>query len=244
MTSPANLAAAAASKSPIGSLGACPLRQTHVQLLPLRYGLVEKPLDPSAELKLPYALTTRPLGIRMLRDGWLYVIDSVTGHLHEYQVLDGLVSALLHKGAKVDSDQRTPIEERPALVFSRRSTLHVTFAEVQWTAAKCAQVLDSRDEREHFMQAVDLGPVHCQTGGEHLLTVAQGKQWLAEIATVLVRQAQATQERSDLQAESPDAVLLPTVHVSDAPAHEREPYLWEQPRRFREAHIGEFLGRV
>ncbi|KAB0502868.1 toxin VasX, partial [Pseudomonas lini] len=245
MTSPANLAAAAASKSPIGSLGACPLRQTHVQLLPLRYGLVEKPLDPSAELKLPYALTTRPLGIRMLRDGWLYVIDSVTGHLHEYQVLNGLVSALLHKGAKVDSDQRTPIEERPALVFSRRSTLHVTFAEVQWTAAKCTQVLDNREEREHFMQAVDLGPVHCQTGGEHLLTVAQGKQWLAEIATDPVLQAQAAQDRAEQEAESPpDAVLLPTVHVSDAPAHEREPYLWEQPRRFREAHIGEFLGRV
>jgi hypothetical protein len=245
MTHPANLAAAAASKSPIGSLGACPLRQTHVQLLPLRYGLVEKPLDPSAELKLPYALTTRPLGIRMLRDGWLYVIDSVTGHLHEYQVLNGLISALLHKGAKVDGDQRTPIEERPALVFSRRSTLHVTFAEVQWTAAKCTQVLDSREEREHFMQAVDLGPVHCQTGGEHLLTVAQGKQWLAEIATVPARQAQVAKERTELEAVSPpDAVLMPTVHVSDAPAHEREPYLWEQPRRFREAHIGEFLGRV
>ena len=245
MTHPANLAAAAASKSPIGSLGACPLRQTHVQLLPLRYGLVEKPLDPSAELKLPYALTTRPLGIRLLRDGWLYIIDSVTGHLHEYRVLNGLVSALLHKGVKVDSDQRTPIEERPALVFSRRSTLHVTFAEVQWTAAKCTQVLDSREEREHFMQAVDLGPVHCQTGGEHLLTVAQGKQWLAEIATDPARQAQAAQDRADLEAESPpDAVLMPTLHVSDAPAHEREPYLWEQPRRFREAHIGELLGRV
>ncbi|EUB73872.1 hypothetical protein PMI27_003615 [Pseudomonas sp. GM41(2012)] len=245
MTHPANLAAAAASKSPIGSLGACPLRQTHVQLLPLRYGLVEKPLDPSAELKLPYALTTRPLGIRLLRDGWLYVIDSVTGHLHEYQVLNGLISALLHKGAKLDGDQRTPIEERPALVFSRRSTLHVSFAEVQWTAAKCTQVLDSRAERDHFMQAVDLGPVHCQTGGEHLLTVAQGKQWLAEIATVPARQAQVAKDRADLEAASPlDAVLMPTLHVSDAPAHEREPYLWEQPRRFREAHIGELLGRV
>jgi hypothetical protein len=245
MTHPANLAAAAASKTAIGSPGACPLRQSHVQLLPLRYGMVEKPLDPSAELKLPYALTTRPLGIRLLRDGWLYVIDSVTGHLHEYQVLNGLVSALLHKGAKVAGDQRTPIEERPALVFSRRSTLHVTFAEVQWTAAKCTQVLDSREEREHFMQAVDLGPVHCQTGGEHLLTVAQGKQWLAEIATDPARQAQAAQDRAEQEAESPpDAVLLPTVHVSDAPEHEREPYLWEQPRRFREAHIGEFLGRV
>ncbi len=245
MTSPANLAAAAASKSPIGSLGACPLRQTHVQLFPLRYGLVEKPLDPSAELKLPYALTTRPLGIRMLRDGWLYVIDSVTSHLHEYQVLNGLVSALLHKGAKVDSDQRAPIEERPVLVFSRCSTLHVSFAEVQWTAAKCAQVLDSRDERKHFMQVVDLGPVDCETGGEHVLTVAQGKQWLAEMATDPARQAQAAQDRAEQEAESPpDAVLLPKVHVSDAPAHEREPYLWEQPRRFREAHIGEFLGRV
>ncbi|WPX58476.1 toxin VasX [Pseudomonas sp. DC1.2] len=245
MTSPANLAAAAASKTPFGSLGACPLRQTHVQLLPLRYALVEETVDPSADLKLPYALQTRPLGIRMLRDGWLYVIDSVTGHLNEYRVLNGLVSALLHKGAKVDGDQRTAIEERPALIFSRRSTLHVSFAEVQWTAAKCAQVIDSREEREHFMQAVDLGPVNCETGGEHLLTVAQGKQWLAEIATVPAQQAQAEKERAELQANSPpDAVLLPTVHVNNAPEHEREPYLWEQPRRFREAHIGEFLGRV
>ena len=245
MTHPANLAAAAASKTAIGSPGACPLRKTQVQLLPLRYGLVEKPLDPGSELKLPYALTARPLGIRMLRDGWLYVIDSVTGELHEYQVHNGLISALLHKGNKVDSDQRTPIEERPALIFSRRSTLYVNFAEVQWTATKCAQVLDSREEREHFMQVVDLGPVDCETGGTHLLTVDQGKQWLAEIATAPARQAQAAQDRTEQAAESPpDAVLLPTVQVSDAPEHEREPYLWEQPRRFREAHIGEFLGQV
>ncbi|MEB0048924.1 toxin VasX, partial [Pseudomonas sp. Dout3] len=74
--------------------------------------LVEETVDPSADLKLPYALQTRPLGVRMLRDGWLYVIDSVTGHLNEYRVLNGLVSALLHKGAKVDGDQRTAIEER------------------------------------------------------------------------------------------------------------------------------------
>jgi hypothetical protein len=240
MNAPANLAAAAAPKTAIGSPGACPLRHTHVQLLPVRYGLVEKPLDPSASLKLPHDLQTRPLGIRLLRDGWLYVIDSVTGHLHEYRVLDGWVSALLHKGAKVDGDQRAPVEERPALVFSRRSLLHVCFAEVQWTAAKCAQVIDSREEREHFMQAVDLGPVHCETGGEHLLTVAQGKQWLAEIATAPAQQAQAGED----EASPPDAVVLPTVQVSNVPAHEREPYLWEQPRRFREAHIGEFLGRV
>lgn len=242
MNSPANLAAAAAPKTAIGSPGACPLQQAQVQLLPLRYGLVEKPFDPRAELKLPYALENRPLGIRLLRDGWLYVIDSVTGHLHEYRVINGLVSALVHKGAKVASDQRSPIEEQPALVFSRRSTLHVSFAEVQWTAAKCTQVTDSREEREHFMQVVALGAVDCKSGGEHLLTVEQGKQWLAEVAN---QKPQAAQENTEPEKGSPtDAVLLPTVQVSDTPEHEREPYLWEQPRRFREAHIGEFLGQV
>jgi hypothetical protein len=232
MTHPAILDAAAASKKPFGSLDSCPLRQTHVQLLPLAYGLVERAHDPVAELTLPYALTTRPMGIRRLRDGWLYIIDSLGGELYEYRVLDGIVTALLHQGKTVTEDQRAAIEERPALIYSRKSTLYVTFAEVQLTAAKCRQVLDSTEEREHFMQAVDLGPVHCQTGGEHLLTVAQAKQWLAEVATGAEPVAEA------------DATRMPAVQVSDAPEHEREPYLWEQPRRFREAHIGEFLGRV
>ncbi|VVN48620.1 hypothetical protein PS681_06098 [Pseudomonas fluorescens] len=232
MNHPANLAAAAASKTPIGSPGACPLRQTHVQLLPLAYGLVERPHDPAAELTLPYALTARPMGIRRLRDGWLYIIDSLGGELYEYRVLDGIVTALLHQGKTVTEDQRAAIEERPALIFSRKSTLYVTFAEVQLSAAKCRQVLDSTEEREHFMQAVDLGPVNCLVGGEHLLTVEQTRKWLAEVAT-----------GAEPIAET-DATRMPAVQVSDAPEHEREPYLWEQPRRFREAHIGEFLGRV
>ncbi len=156
MTHPAILDAAAASKAPIVAPAACPLQQTHVQLLPLSYGLVERAFDPSSELKLSYTLTARPLGIRRLRDGWLYIIDSLSGELYEYQVLDGIVTALLHQGKTVSEDQRGAIEERPALIFSRKSTLHVTFAEVQWTAGKCAQVLDSREDREHFMQAVDL----------------------------------------------------------------------------------------
>ncbi|WP_338801345.1 toxin VasX [Pseudomonas sp. RSB 5.4] len=232
MTHPAILDAAAASKKPFGSLDSCPLRQTHVQLLPLSYGLVERAFDPSTELKMPYTLTARPLGIRRLRDGWLYIIDSLSGELYEYRMLDGIVTALLHQGKTVAEDQRAAIEERPALIFSRQSTLYVTFAEVQWTAGKCRQVLDSAQERKHFMQAVDLGPVHCQTGGEHLLTVAQARQWLAEVAV-----------SAEPVAET-DATRMPTVQVSDAPEHEREPYLWEQPQRFRAAHIGEFLGRV
>ncbi|MGY1893617.1 toxin VasX, partial [Pseudomonas sp. SDT291_1_S447] len=73
---------------------------------------------------------------------------------------------------------------------------------------------------------------NCLVGGEHLLTVEQTRQWLAEVAA-----------GAEPVAET-DATRMPAVQVSDAPEHEREPYLWEQPRRFREAHIGEFLGRV
>ena len=232
MTHPAILDAAAASKAPIVAPAACPLQQTHVQLLPLSYGLVERAFDPGTELKLPYTLTARPLGIRRLRDGWLYIIDSLSGELYEYRMLDGIVTALLHQGKQVSEDQRAAIEAHPALIFPRQSTLYVTLAEVQWTAGKCHQVLDSREEREHFMQAVDLAAVNCLTGGEHLLTVEQTRQWLAEVAAGAEPVAEV------------DATRMPTVQVSDAPEHEREPYLWEQPRRFRPAHIGEFLGRV
>nr|WP_254778410.1 MULTISPECIES: hypothetical protein [Pseudomonas] len=147
-------------------------------------------------------------------------------------MLDGIVTALLHQGKQVSEDQRAAIEAHPALIFPRQSTLYVTFAEVQWTAGKCHQVLDSREEREHFMQAVDLAAVNCLTGGEHLLTVEQTRQWLAEVAAGAEPVAEV------------DATRMPTVQVSDAPEHEREPYLWEQLRRFRPAHIGEFLGRV
>ena len=147
MNHPADLAAAAASKAPIIGPAACPLRNTHVQLLPLAYGLVEKPFDPSTELTLPYTLTTRPMGIRRLRDGWLYIVDSLSVELYEYRVLDGVISALQHRGKSVSEEQRSAIEERPALIFSRKSTLYVTFADVQLSAAKCRQVLDIAEER-------------------------------------------------------------------------------------------------
>ena len=43
------------------SLGVCPLMKSSVQLVPLRYGLVDNPgLDPSGEIAMPYRLSARP----------------------------------------------------------------------------------------------------------------------------------------------------------------------------------------
>jgi hypothetical protein len=175
----ANLAAKARSTDPIHMGGVCPLMMQTLQLLPVRYGRVED-LDPSLELAMPYNLQSRPLGFRLLRDGFLYIIDSSTGLLHEYKTQDGSVAALLFKGDEVTSDLRDcVIESEPPLVFSRRSVLHVAFCEVQWTAFKCAQVLKVAAEREYFMQRV--GFENIQYGeGPDVFDHRRMSVWLAE----------------------------------------------------------------
>lgn len=208
-------------------MGVCPLMKSTVQLVPLRYGLVDNPmLDPSAEVTMPFALSARPLGIRLLRDGWLYVIEGSSGLLSEYRVEDGLVSAMLWQGQAVVEDEREAPIHLPSLIFAKSSTVHVAYAEVQWTAKKCHQVLDDPGERDHFMQAVDLSAVDCETGAPHLLTYDMAEHWLAEAAT---EQVEAGQHASSLdeQAESTRR------RMDDAlPEHERQPYVWERPQRF------------
>ena len=81
----ANLVARAKPAEAPDAGGFCPLMSQTLQLLPVRYGLVEE-LDPSIEIAMPYKLQALPLGFRLLRDGYLYIIDSATGLLHEYQL--------------------------------------------------------------------------------------------------------------------------------------------------------------
>ena len=163
------------------ALGVCPLRKPKVQLLPLRYGLVER-LDPGAALSLPYQTSSRPMGIRLVRDGWLYVIDNTSGYLHEYRVENGEVSQFVWQGNEASQDHRQGMDTQQVLLFSRATTLHIAYSEVQWTAHKCSKMIDSRPDRDHFMQCVDLSSADCVKGGAHLLTDAQAKQWLAEVA--------------------------------------------------------------
>ncbi|MFP3517953.1 toxin VasX [Pseudomonas sp. SIMBA_077] len=222
------------------SMGTCPLMKTSVQLIPLRYGVVDNPaLDPSDEIQMPYSLSARPLGIRLLRDGWLYVIEASSGTLSEYRIEDGLVSAMLWQGLAVFDDDREEPIQAPHLIYSTTSTLYVTFSEVPWTAKKCQQVLNAPSEREHFMQAVDLNNVDCDTGGLHLLTPDMTEHWLAEVATerleaeqahatTLAAHANATQQRLD----------------AELPEHERQPYLWEIPARFAQVAMNRLTGCI
>ncbi len=201
-------------KSPIG---ACPHMKNKVQLLPLRYGLVER-LDPATELSLPYRLKSRPLGIRLIRDGWLYVVvgKQPKAILHEYRIAKGVITQLLWNEAEVTADKRETSVGAAQLIFSRNDPLHVAYSEVQWTAAKCAQVLNSPKERNHFMQAVDLSRVNCEKGAADLLTTQQANKWLAEVA----EKPAATSAGQGMKPE------------------ESQDYAWEQPSLYQPTQLG------
>ncbi|MBD9426569.1 hypothetical protein IB232_14620 [Pseudomonas sp. PDM15] len=210
-----NLAAKSSSDAKATS-STCPLMKNKVQLLPLRYGLVEH-LDPASEVAVPYKLKSRPLGIRLLRDGWLYVIDNSTGYLHEYRVEKGVVTKFLWKGKEAAQDKRQGSLTDDRLVFPRGSTLHVGFSEVQWTAFKCSQMLKSRAERDLFMQVIDLTKTDCEKGGTHLLTEKQAAKWIAELA------------------EHPASAKAP----AGAHPEESQGYCWEHQPLYRKTQLGE-----
>ncbi|MBD1553190.1 toxin VasX [Pseudomonas typographi] len=225
---PANLAALAGSNRDVRSLSSvCPLMQGKVQLLPLRYGLVERH-DPAQAVPMPFTLKSRPLGIRMVRDGFLYLIDHSTGHLHEYVLEEGSVARQVSQGPAVHEDIRDIAVGEAELIFSRTATLYVAYSELQWTARKCQQVLASPADREHFMQAVDLAQVDAEQGGLHVLPRQQAQVWLAEVAAYCTFAPGNT-----VQGRTPAA-----------PPAEQPDYHWEDPPLFRETHIGELLGQV
>jgi len=209
------------ARSPIGL---CPLMGQKVQLLPLRYGLVER-LDPSAEFSMPLKLNSQPLGIRLLRDGYLYIVDNDTGYLHEYHIEQGQISKLLWQGQEVAGDTRSASVGEPHLVFNRHHRLYASYSEIQWTAYKCAQVLKDSAERERLMQRIDLVSACPIQGGSDLLSKPQAEKWLAEVAP---------------PATGQDREPLP----EGAHPQERQPYSWEATPLFMDTAIEALTSRV
>ena len=217
----ANLIAKAQNADELGEASVCPMTIATVQFLPLRYGLVED-LQPPGSFPMPHQLQSQKTGIRLLRDGYLYIIDEASGYLHEYRVEQGSLSKLLWKGPEVRSDIRTNSIGEPHLIFHRRSTLYVAYSEFQWTAYKCAQVIDQRPERELYMQRINLEKVGTKTPGAHLLTEEDARNWVAETA------------------EKPQARELPAGANPD----ERTPYHWEDEPLFRNTWVEELTSQV
>lgn len=180
----------------------CPLLAT-AKLLPIRYGRVEVPPEGKAA-GMPYELKSRPLGYRLLREGYIYILDESAESLDEYVFEDGTLSG--HNEGKLEY----PLDH----------VLYACFTEVRLTDKKKAQVLDSQSERAHFMQKIDLPNASPVSGGEHLLTLDQASQWVAEFA-------------EDYEPEMPDG----------GNPQEYEPYYWENQPYYHKTRLGKLLSQ-
>jgi len=150
--------------TPIDEPASCPLLKS-VHLLPIRYGRVEAaPVD--TDPGYPYSLTSRPVGYRLLRDGYIYILDANTEELHEYRHEDGKLTG--------DNDGK--------LQYPASHALYVAFSEMAWTTKKKAQVLDDPEERDALLQRVDLAGASPLNGGEFLLTPDQARVRVAEFS--------------------------------------------------------------
>ncbi|MDY7566403.1 hypothetical protein QN400_10240 [Pseudomonas sp. RTC3] len=230
----ANLIAQSRSRDNVSAGGVCPLTKTTIQLLPVRYGLVEH-LTPPSDIPMPHTLQSKAMGIRLLRNGYLYVIDNTTGYLHEYFVEQGSLSKLLWQGTEVASDVREhAIEGGSTLTLARRSTVYVAYSEIQWTAYKCSQVIRHATEREHFMQRVDLTATSSEHTGQHLLTEKQATDWLAEVA----------ENRCETGGRGPVDQAPGKTLPDGASTEENTAYIWEHTPLFRHTWIEELTSQV
>ncbi|MDD1783215.1 zinc ABC transporter permease [Enterovibrio sp. ZSDZ35] len=191
MTSPVQDAQCGDTKDAQSPTGVCSLKLDKVQLIPVRFGLVEA-LAAKGTVPAPFETKSKPVGVRLLRDGWLYMLvkQSNTWLLHEYRIEGGQITTLLWQDGEVDNDVRTTAVGDANLVFKKADTLYACYAEVQWTAKKCSQVIKSDADRKRFMQRVTVSGANPLTGGDNLLTSEQAASVIAECAETTVPNAQ------------------------------------------------------
>lgn len=166
------------SDQPMG-MALCALAAKEVAILPVRHALDESPANkgiPQGPNPLPKgwsspspALQTRSYTLRQLRDGWVYVWDSVDETFHEYQVEAEHFIRHAWTEAQLNQDIRhNPGEVRPYLLYPRRSQLRIAYSPVQWTWRICERMRGSACAQNQWMRAVDL-PEFCTNG-----TIAHG----------------------------------------------------------------------
>lgn len=153
------------TNAPMGS-GQCSLMAGEVAIFPVRYALDESPQKGSAQgpnplpkgwSGKPAELKTRSYTLRQLRDGWLYVWDSVDKTFHEYQVKGEQFTRHKWADGQLNQDVRNnPGETHPYLLYPRRNQLRIAYSPVQWTWRMCELMRSSATEQTQWMRKIDL----------------------------------------------------------------------------------------
>lgn len=186
-----NASAAEMSGEPIKGSKTCPLNVNKIQLLPLRYALVEN-LQPEANIlnkaksvpeqaPLLTQITSHPVGIRFMRYGWLYVYKYNTDGP---SILGFKIQASrIVQGTKIDQEgNKTDYE--PALIIDKTEDIQirVCFCEEEWTTSKAKQVIANEAQRKLLMYPIVVGNLSCDFQSANILTKEQAPKNIADVA--------------------------------------------------------------
>ncbi len=161
------------TNAPVGK-GQCRRMQAEVAIFPVRYALDESPQAkdnhqgphplPENWAGQPSELKTRSYTLRQLRDGWLYVWNSVDQTFHEYEVKAEQFTRHKWTDGQLNQDARNnPGETRPYLLYPSRSQLRIAYSPVQWTWRMCELMRSSATEQTQWMRQVNLSSF-CSSG--------------------------------------------------------------------------------
>lgn len=150
--------------------GSCPLTLADLHLIPVRYAYAEE-APGQGQLDPRFGTGFRPMGIRTVRDGYLYLFhSSAPDILQEFVVSDGgAVEKRLWEGDDATKDQREGIPAEQAMIVPRNGKIEVLFSETQLTAKKCSMLIAWQDYRSQVMRTVNLDGYCPQSGHTHLL---------------------------------------------------------------------------
>ncbi|MES3677521.1 hypothetical protein QC589_16365 [Halomonas elongata] len=142
--------------------GQCPLQKPDLQLVPVRYAMVE----PDQEVSLPGVSPSiqgdfRPNGIRPVRPGWLYLIhSSAPDELQTFQV--------------------APDGSGDPIILERSGSIKVLYSQVELEEKRAALLLAKPEVQDEVMLTVNIGSYCPGNGTDHLLPPDQLSGVLAD----------------------------------------------------------------
>ncbi|KOO16671.1 hypothetical protein AKJ18_00965 [Vibrio xuii] len=187
MSNPNDDAKTGQTKDAQDPAGTCPLKKNKIQLIPTKYALVEsKPPHCAVSSKLTSKVSFRPIGIRPIDSGYLYIIhDKRQDIIYVYEIMDNggvkkLEQQTLESGGS--SQEYVYVESGKGLFVSREGTIEVLYSPTKISPKLQSQLLNSSSLRSQMMQRCNLGAFDCTKGSEHLLPTNALKDNLADCA--------------------------------------------------------------
>lgn len=168
MSGPINDAKSGQTKDAQDPAGTCPLKQSMLGIIPIRYAFDDNDENGQQLHPLPaegkqwqgqFKSKSRHYTLRQLRDGWLYVYDETAQTFHEYQVTGSQLTKIdwsSDEAMKPTDERGSKGESKSCLFYPATHTLFIGYAHQRWTWRVCEHMRSHSGSRNKIMRKLSL----------------------------------------------------------------------------------------